>query len=146
MQIFLYSIVILMLVAIPVLPAPTDSTREAILRLEQEWQDALIAADVAALDRLYAETMIYTHSNGSVDDKKSYIESLRSGKAKYQSMTRDEINVQIFGNAAIVTCHWRVNSVSGDKVNNTNARYLHFYTKQNGKWRMVAHQATRIIQ
>ena len=83
MQIFLYSIVILMLVAIPVLPAPTDSTREAILRLEQEWQDALIAADVAALDRLYAETMIYTHSNGSVDDKKSYIESLRSGKAKY---------------------------------------------------------------
>ncbi|MEY4168751.1 MAG: nuclear transport factor 2 family protein [Blastocatellia bacterium] len=146
MQIFICSIFLLAILAIPVITAPTESAREAILRLEQEWQDALISADVAALDRLYAETMIYTHSNGSVDDKKSYIESLRSGTAKYQSMTRDEIKVQIFGDSAIVTCHWQVSSVSGTKVNNTNARYLHFYTRQNGKWRMVAHQATRIIQ
>jgi uncharacterized protein (TIGR02246 family) len=146
MQIFICSIFLLAILAIPVITAPIESAREAILRLEQEWQDALISADVAALDRLYAETMIYTHSNGSVDDKKSYIESLRSGTAKYQSMTRDEIKVQIFGDSAIVTCHWQVSSVSGTKVNNTNARYLHFYTRQNGKWRMVAHQATRIIQ
>jgi len=145
MQIFIYSMFLLMILAIPAVSAPTDSTREAILRLEQAWQDALISSDVAALDKLYAETMIYTHSNGSVDDKKSYIESIRSGAAKYQSMTRDEIKVQVFGDSAIVTCHWQVSSVSGTKVNNTNARYLHFYTRQGGKWRMVAHQATRII-
>jgi ketosteroid isomerase-like protein len=124
----------------------TDSAREAVLRVEQEWQDALVTADVKALDRIYADSMIYTHSNGSVDDKTTYIENLRLGKSVYKSMTRDEIKVQIFGDAAIVTCHWRVNSVSGATVNNTNARYLHFYTKMKGKWRMVAHQATRIIQ
>jgi len=145
MQLFICTIFLLTMLTIPALSAPTDSTREAILRLEQEWQNALIAADVATLERLYAESMIYTHSNGSVDDKKSYIESLRSGKAKYQSMIRDEIKVEVFGDAAIVTCHWQVNSVSGEKVNNTNARYLHVYTRQKGKWRMVAHQATRII-
>lgn len=139
------------LLAIPVLAGSihsagsTDSAREAVLRVEQEWQDALVNSDTAALDRIYAESMIYTHSNGSVDDKASYIAKIKSGESSYKSMTRDDIKVQIFGDAAIVTCHWKVSSVSGTTVNNTNARYLHFYTRLKGKWRMVAHQATRII-
>jgi ketosteroid isomerase-like protein len=145
MNLFNFSFMLLALLALPLIVESSDADREAVLRVEQEWQQALIAADVKALDRIYVETMIYTHSNGSVDDKASYIAKLKSGESVYKSMTRDDIKVQIFGDAAIVTCHWRVSSVSGTTVNNTNARYLHFYTKQKGQWRMVAHQATRII-
>ena len=47
MQIFIYSMFLLMILVIPAVSAPTASAREAILRLEQAWQDALIAADVA---------------------------------------------------------------------------------------------------
>lgn len=151
MHLFTFSFIFMLVLAIPVIAGTSDSAdtpdaaRAAVLKVEQEWQDALIAADVKALDRLYLDTMIYTHSNGSVDDKASYIENIRTGKSVYKSMTRDDIKVQIFGDAAIVTCHWRVSSLSGTTVNNTNARYLHFYTRQKGQWRMVAHQATRII-
>ena len=47
---------------------------KAVLGLEQQWEDALTYSDVAGLDKLYDETLIYTHSNGKVDTKTSYIE------------------------------------------------------------------------
>jgi hypothetical protein len=119
---------------------------EAVLKAEEAWENALLKSDVAVLERLYSDTMIYTHSNGNVDNKTTYIDSLKSGAAKYESMKRDDIKVSIYGNTAVVTCHWQVSFFNRDNKVNANARYLHVYVLQNGKWQMVAHQATRIIQ
>ncbi len=132
--------------------APAEARKQAtegekaILKLEQEWEDALVKSDVAALEKLYADSMIYTHSNGSVDGKASYIGNIKSGVTRYESMTRDEIKVSLYGDSALVTCHWQVHVTSrGNKID-TNARYLHVYVKQKGRWQMAAHQATRIAQ
>lgn len=123
-----------------------SATEQAILKLEQEWEDALLKSDAAALERLYADKMNYTHSSGTVDDKATYVGNIKSGATKYESMKRDEIKVYVYGNAATVHCHWQVNSISkGNKIA-TNARLLHVYVKQNGRWQMVNHQATRIAQ
>lgn len=142
------SILIVLMGAILALAAPQkprgSAVEQAILRLEQQWQEALLASDTAALDRLYAETIVYTHSNGSVDDKATYIGNIKSGATKYQSLVRDDIKVQVFGNSAIVTCHWKVQTMSRGNLINTDARYIHVYVKQAGVWRMVAHQSTRI--
>ncbi len=124
-------------------PSPVEQT---ILKTEQEWEDALIKSDVAALDRIYADGLIYTHSNASVDDKATYIGNIKSGFTKYESMKRDDIKVRVYDDTAVVNCHWQVNvTARGNKII-TDARYLHVYIKQNGRWRMVAHQSTRIAQ
>ncbi|MBO0722541.1 MAG: DUF1080 domain-containing protein [Blastocatellia bacterium] len=125
--------------------APSQ-TAQAILNLEKEWEEALVKSDVAALDRLYADSMIYTHSNGHVDSKASYIGNIKAGVSKYESMKRDEITVNVYGDAATVTCHWQVNTVSHGNKQALDARYLHVYVKQKGQWRMVAHESTRITQ
>jgi ketosteroid isomerase-like protein len=125
---------------------PASQVEQAILKLEQAWEDALIKSDVAALDRIYADSLIYTHSSGSVDDKATYIGNIKSGVAKYESMKRDDIKVSVYDDTALVNCHWQVNAIArGNKIT-TDARYLHVYVKQKGRWRMVAHQATRIVQ
>jgi ketosteroid isomerase-like protein len=124
----------------------TNPVEQAVLKLEEEWERALINSDVAALERLYADGLIYTHSSGSVDDKATYIGSIKSGMTKYESMKRDQIKISIFGDTALVNCHWQVNVTSrGNKIN-TDARYMHVYVKQKGRWQMVAHQATRLVQ
>ncbi|MFN0086181.1 MAG: nuclear transport factor 2 family protein [Blastocatellia bacterium] len=118
---------------------------QAVLKLEQQWVDALVKADAGALESLYHEELVYTHSSGSVDTKASYIESIRSGKSKYESIERDDIRVRLYGDTAIVTCH----SVIKVNKNTINARYIHVYVKQKGPkggWRMVAHQTTRLPQ
>jgi len=117
---------------------------QEILNLEQQWQDALLKGDAAALEKLYADGIIYTHSNASSDTKASYIAKIKSGATKYESLKRDDIKVRVFDDTAIVTCHWVVQTVSGGNKINTNARYIHVYVKQKGKWQMVAHQSTPI--
>jgi ketosteroid isomerase-like protein len=121
------------------------SMEKTILDLEQQWQEALLASNVEALDRIYADTLVYTHSNASVDTKATYLDSIRSGRARYLSLVRDEIRVQLYGETAIVTCHWKVESIGNGKRNQTNARYIHVYVRQQGTWRMAAHQSTIIV-
>ncbi|MGH9853623.1 MAG: nuclear transport factor 2 family protein, partial [Blastocatellia bacterium] len=107
-------------------PARTG-IEQALLKLEQQWEDALLKSDVAALEKLYDDGLIYTHSNGSVDNKSVYIGNIKSGVTKYQSMKRDDIKVSVYGNTALVSCHWQVHVLArGNKID-TNARYLHVY-------------------
>jgi ketosteroid isomerase-like protein len=117
---------------------------DTVLKLEQQWEDALTKSDTGALDKLYDETIIYTHSNGKVDTKSSYIRAIKSGATKYESMKRDDIKVTVYGQTAVVSCHWGVHVLAqGNKID-TNARYLHVYVQQRDGWKMVAHQSTRI--
>ncbi len=145
-SILLFAVLFLSLSPLSGTQKASGPNEQTILKLEQEWEDALLKSDVTALERLYAETLVYTHSSGSVDDKATYVGNIKSGVTKYESMKREDIKVNIYGDTALVMCHWLVNvNARGAKIN-TNARYLHVYVKQKGRWRMVAHQSTRITQ
>lgn len=122
----------------------SNKVEQEILNLEQQWQDALLKSDVAALEKIYADGLTYIHSSASTDTKATYVAKIKSGASKYQSLKRDDIKVSIFDDTAVVTCHWVVVSIGDGKTHNTNARYIHVYVKQKGKWQMVAHQSTPI--
>ena len=69
----------------------------------------------------------------------------RGDKASvYDKLDREDIKVSVFGDTAVVTTHWRVTSHSGATVHNTNARYVHVYSRIKNRWQMVVHQSTRI--
>ncbi|MBS1787223.1 MAG: nuclear transport factor 2 family protein [Acidobacteria bacterium] len=135
---------IVMILTAVIANAQGGKVEQEILKLEQEWQDALLKSDVAALERIYSDGITYTHSSAATDTKASYIAKIKSGASKYQTLKRDDIKVSIFGDTAVVTCHWMVTSVGDGKSYNTNARYIHVYAKVKGKWQMVAHQSTPI--
>jgi len=117
---------------------------EAVLGLEQQWEDALTKSDVAALDKLYDTTIVYTHSNGKVDTKTTYIAAIRSGAVKYESMKRDDIKMSLYGHTAVVTCHWTVHVLARGNKTDLDARYLHVYVEQPDGWKLVAHESTKI--
>jgi ketosteroid isomerase-like protein len=122
----------------------SDPVTGVILKAEQQWEDALTRSDAGTLDRLYDERIVYTHSNGKVDTKSSYLAAIKTGATKYLSMARDDIKVTIYGKTAVVTCHWAVHVLAqGNKID-TDARYLHVYVQQKDAWKLVAHQSTRI--
>ncbi len=123
---------------------PFNSVEAAVLDAELRWEEALTNADAVALQNLYGDTLIYTHSNGKVDTKSSYITAIKSGATKYLSMKRDDIKVSVYGQAAVVTCHWEVHISSGGNKVDMNARYLHVYIRNKDGWKLVAHESTRI--
>lgn len=137
---------LIMIFASVIAQAQGNKVEQAILSLEQQWEDALVKADVAALEKLYSDKLIYTHSNAAVDNKTSYITKIKSGASKYVSIKRDDLKVTLIGDTAIVTGHWLVQAVSGGNQVNTDARYMHVYVKEKGGWKMAAHQSTYVVK
>jgi hypothetical protein len=116
---------------------------EGIKRLEVERNKALVAGDVAALDRLYSDD--YTSAVGSTfRNKPEVLADLKSGALKLEASSNDETNVRVYGNTAVVTgkstakVHDRGADTSGQ------AYFTRVYVNQNGRWRIVANHSSRI--
>jgi ketosteroid isomerase-like protein len=124
----------------------SNNIEQAVLKLEQQWEDALLKSDVATLEKIYDDSLIYTHSSGAVDNKSAYVGNIKSGATKYESMKRDDIKVSVYDDTALVTCHWDVHVLNRGNKLDINARYIHVYVKKKDGWKMVAHQSTRIAQ
>src|SRR5688572_22311995 len=58
----------------------------AVRAADDERVAATIAADPARLDAIYSDQLHYGHSNGIVDTKASFVESLTSRRSVYESV------------------------------------------------------------
>ncbi len=125
-------------------PQKGGGVEQAVLKLEQEWVDALLKADAVKLALLCADTLVYTHSSGAVDDKAKYLASIKSGATKYLAFDRDDIKVNVYGDAAVVTCHVLIKLKANGEDRTVNGRMIRVYARQKGRWQMVAHQTTKL--
>ncbi len=116
---------------------------EAIKRLETERNKALVAGDVAALDRLYSDD--YTAAVGSTfRTKAEVLADLKSGALKLEATNNDETNVRVYGNTAVVTGK-STSKVTDHGVDTSGQAYFtRVWVNQMGHWRIVANHASRI--
>jgi ketosteroid isomerase-like protein len=110
----------------------------AVADLEQRRWQALVAGDLAELDRLFADDMTYTHSNGMVDTKQSYLRALRDGVFRYVDIDVDEPTSHEFGGAVVVTGRAVATSESAHGRLISPLRYTGVWSDQGGEWRFVA--------
>ena len=92
--------------------AQNAKIEQAIIQLEKEWVEALVKTDVAVLERIYSDSLTYTHSNSLTDSKASYIANLKTGKTKYESLEREEVKVRVYGNTALHTSKTNIKLVT----------------------------------
>ena len=118
------------------------ATAAEILALEDRRYAAMVAADKPALDGLLADTMAYTHSNGSLDTKTSFIESLTSGRLKYRAVRRLAADVALYDKAAVVTAHIQLDVTLGGAERNINVRATIVWVATAGGWQFAAWQST----
>lgn len=118
---------------------------EAIKKLEAERNKALVAGDIAAIDRLYSDD--YTSAVGSVfRTKPEVLADLKSGALKLDASNNDETNVRVYGNTAVVTGK-TTSKVTDHGVDRSGQAYFtRVYVNQNGSWRLVANHSSRLTQ
>jgi len=116
-----------------------------VIDVDREWAQATTKADAAALDKILHDELIYIHSNGEADTKAQFIDNLKSGKRQYLSIDLHHPRVRVFGNAAVITSHAKIQtSMAGKPGEPVMLAFLHTYVKDKGAWRLVAHQSTRL--
>jgi hypothetical protein len=111
-------------------------------------EDARYAAqtsnDVAAMDKLYSPDLVYIHSSAIVDNKQSYIESMRKGTVQYKVMRRSDLVIRTFGCVAILTGNGDYDVSVNGKDMNVQLRFHSIWQKKDGQLQFVSWQSTRI--
>jgi hypothetical protein len=78
-------------------------TAEEALASEDARYAAQTGDDFGAMQTLIGDDLVYIHSSAVVDNKASYIESMKSGTVRYRVMRRSDVTVRTYGCIAIIS-------------------------------------------
>jgi ketosteroid isomerase-like protein len=120
------------------------NAQDEVSKLEEQRCAAMTSGDLAALEKLLADTLTYTHSSAVVDDKESYIESIRSGRVQYLSVERFETRSWVYGNTIVTVGRARIDVKVGGVEKNLNMRYCNAWVKTAKGWQFALWQSTPI--
>jgi uncharacterized protein (TIGR02246 family) len=117
----------------------------AVEAAERAWGAAVVKNDFAALEKLMADDIYYSHSSGAVDTKRVYIDNLKTGKARYTQLDYDDIKVSLLSpDIAVVSIRARVTFVGSGQPTPMKMALLHVFQKRGGQWQLRAHQSARL--
>jgi ketosteroid isomerase-like protein len=117
---------------------------QKVIELDKERMDAMAKKDIAALNALIADELVYTHSTARLDTKQSLIGAMQSGATVYTGVEPSDVKAQDCGDAVVLTGIARINVVSGGKPNAFSVRFTDVYANRGGQWQMVTWQSTRL--
>lgn len=117
---------------------------QMIIELDRKRMTAMAEKDIATLNAVLADDLIYTHSSARLDTKQSLIGNMESGATVYNSVEPSDVKGQDLGSAVVLTGVARIRVTSGGKPNAFGVRFTDVYANKGGKWQMVTWQSTRL--
>jgi hypothetical protein len=143
-QFTLPALAIGLLGVVPAFAASADE--DAVAKNLEAFRVAQFAADAKAFDALCAAELSYSHSDGKVEDKATFIANATSGKSKYLSLAYQDPTIRVVGTAAIVRFHWAAESqaVADGKKSATNLHILMNWQKQGSDWKLLSRASTKL--
>ncbi|MBI3649776.1 MAG: nuclear transport factor 2 family protein [Acidobacteria bacterium] len=122
----------------------TKDAEQAVIKLEQERVDALLQGDLATVERIFADDLIYTHSNGHVENRQQFLAAVKTGATQYAAMKHSDLKVQCIGDTALLRGISTIKGRTNGQPFNLQIRFLAVYVKVNGRWQMTTWQSTRL--
>jgi ketosteroid isomerase-like protein len=119
---------------------------EAVVKRVEAFRSAQVAADAKAFDGLCAAELSYSHSDGRVEDKATFIKNATAGKSKFLSLEYKDPSIRVVGDVAIVRFHWlgESESIPDGKKSSTNLHILMNWQKQGGEWKLLSRASTKL--
>ena len=126
---------------------PSDvKSKEEILALEKARNQAILKGDAATLERMTSDDYTFITLRGEMRSKSEIVKGFSTGTFKYDSREISDLNVRVFGDAAIVTGRATQHGAENGKDYSGDYRFTRVYVKQKGQWSTVALQTTRVEQ
>jgi hypothetical protein len=116
----------------------------AVTVADDERVAASIAVDRARLEAIFSDELHYAHSNGAIDTKASYVDSIvnrRSVYEKYEYQKRTFTPVA--PGVVAMTGRALIHSRNADGPVLIDLNFLAVWREEKGKWRFMAWQSCR---
>ncbi len=116
-----------------------------IRQLNDEWVKAIVRADAEALARIMADDFYFTYPLEG-DDKAQFIADITSGDLKIKHIAREQLNVRVFGNTAVLTARDSATWLYHGRELAGQYKILSVFSERNGEWQLCAVQACPMQQ
>ena len=113
-----------------------------ILELENQACRAFLAADMSALDRLWAPEFVVNSPLNRIHDRATVLELLGAGRIRHLSMQCVIERMVRVGDVVIVMGRDTVTDPPDARV--TNRRFTNIWGRHNGSWRTIARHAQAV--
>ena len=131
----------------PALAAAPSAADLAQLTLQANaWDAAIVRKDRAAIEANMAEDFRQIDGDAHIEDKASFVEGLMSPKLKIDPYTVDDFEVRQYGDTALLSGRTKMTGSWDGKPFSTHYRYIDIYARQNGVWKIVSVQITRLAK
>ena len=115
-----------------------------IIELDRRRMTAMAEKDIATLNKVLADDLIYTHSSARLETKKSLIGAMESGATVYTAVEPSDVVAQDLGDVVVLTGIAAISVNAGGKPNSFRVRFTDVYASKGGQWQMVTWQSTRL--
>lgn len=117
---------------------------QEILKLFEDGDRALIAADLAELSRIFADDYIQYDESGKSFNKQDVINNLKSGAIRYISMVSTGRQIRLPSEEVGIVQGSEEDEVErGGRAFRVRYVYMDVVVKRNGKWKIVGSQLAK---
>jgi ketosteroid isomerase-like protein len=110
----------------------------------QEFNRSLIAQDIDALSRLYADDYMLVRPDGSVLSKQDVLRDLDAGGLTFRSIEMRDVNIRIHGATALLTAETRTVTARRGLETAAHFRLVAVYATDGNALRLVHFQSVTL--
>ena len=125
-------------------PSQDPTVVNALKQLEQDMGDAMVRVDIDKLNQIYADDFATIGSSGRTATKKDLLRDFESFHDKLESFEIGPMDVQVFGNVAVV--HGSVTEKRTRDGKDTSGQFvwMDLLEMREGKWVVVRSADARV--
>jgi ketosteroid isomerase-like protein len=116
---------------------------EELLKLEEEFAQAIARNDVDAIDGFLADDWIIVDPDGGFIDKARFLGVIKSGALSHEAMDSVDWRIRLYGNTAVVTGLTTTKGKFMGQDFTSCERATDVFVKQGDRWHCVLTQLTR---
>jgi Domain of unknown function (DUF4440) len=118
------------------MPLASEAT---IIEAESSLLQAMLISDVASLDRLISDELLFTNHLGQLLSKQADLSAHRSGLLKFTKLDPSEQVVAVYDSFAIVSVNVKTEGIYANEPFSARIRYTRVWARSSSQsWHVVA--------
>ena len=119
-----------------------EATKKEVIKFEDERNQAILDRNIATLDRMYADEITWTMSNGDLLNKQQVLANIGSENQRLFTIQHSDRRFHVFGNTVVLTASSSSSERYRDKMITVPRRFTNVYVKRDGQWKLIVHTVT----
>ena len=122
----------------------SGATQQEISALLDQYTQALLKKDVAALDRMWADDLTFINLRGELLTKQDRLANIKSGATAFKSIRLSDKRIRTYGEVAVATVQVTLEAQYSGQEGSGDYRVTTVWARPKGTWQMVAVHMTRV--